>query len=109
VWYTDRMSGTDRSDWASGAPKWAAVVVLGGASVAGLAWSMGREGQTWRGLRAEGGAVAAPTVPGAPAAASVSSSPKAEPVAPVIAVPVVAAAKADQSAPASIRKLININ
>ncbi len=34
--------GMAARDWTTGAAKWAAVLVLGGASVAGMAWSMSR-------------------------------------------------------------------
>ena len=42
------MAETANRDWSSGAPKWAAVIVLGGAAIAGLAWSVGRDSQPWR-------------------------------------------------------------
>ncbi len=35
------------SNWTTGAPKWAAIFVLGGASIAGLGWALGRDSSAW--------------------------------------------------------------
>lgn len=44
----DEPSPRDGAGWTTGAPKWAAVLVLGGASVFGMAWSIRRGGgEAW--------------------------------------------------------------
>ena len=88
--------------WTAGAPKWAAVVVLGAASVAGLAWAMGRETTPWnRGH--------APTPPVLAMTDTMSAAPAPVP-APAAARPAKdTKAKPSDAASASVKKLININ
>ena len=43
------MAATDaQPHWTAGAPKWAAVIVLGAASTAAIGWSIGRDAGPWR-------------------------------------------------------------
>jgi comEA protein len=83
--------------WTHGAPKWAAIIVLGGASLAGLGWALGRESSAWG-----------------------KSQPQQQPAVafatPVVAPPTVTATKEPTPAPSptsnqtpSARKLVNVN
>ena len=88
--------------WTAGAPKWAAVIVLGAASVAGLAWAMGRETTPW--ARAHS-TVASPVL------ASAGPTPTASAPTPDSVRPQVEpkAKKSNPPPAASVKKLININ
>jgi competence protein ComEA len=87
------MGETRDHGWTIGAPKWAAVIVLGAASVGAIGWAMGRGGFST-------GARAAPPV--------VQTVPHAdEPVAPAKAIE--SSPKPSETSAASIRKLINVN
>lgn len=71
-------------DWTTGAPKWAAVLVLGGAAVLGMAWSIGRGGvEAWpRGAPGGGPAGMAAPREAAPPESSAGSSPDSSSTAP---------------------------
>lgn len=88
------MSHSERHDWTAGAPKWAAVVVLGAASLGGISWAVGRDGRTWR--------TSNPVVAAAPAPSPAMEQPRR------------AEADGEKPAPAKhtaapIRRLINLN
>lgn len=87
-------------DWAAGPAKWAAVVVLGGASIFGLAWSAA--------TRASGGELAPISTvkgPGEPRPAALGATPDAPQAAPA------RSADAEPKAPlsSSAARRININ
>jgi competence protein ComEA len=100
------MASSETPNWTTGAPKWAAVVVLGAASVAAVGWAVGRDGSG----RRFGSAQAAPTPPplavptesAPPPAPTAAARPPAAPDAPSNPQPLEPAAP-------PLRKLINVN
>ena len=97
------MPADTGTHWTSGAPKWAAILMLGAAATAAIGWSIGRDGGAWRTpKRAETQPVAA--IP-APAVAPSPFVPQSAPVASPTPAP------QDQQPPTTptIRRLININ
>ena len=95
------MPADTGTHWTSGAPKWAAILILGAAATAAIGWSIGRDGGTWRSPRRAGAQTIAPTP--APAVAPAPIAPQ-----PASAAAAAPAPQQDQQ-PAPIRKLININ
>lgn len=63
--------------WTAGAPKWAAIIVLSGASVAGLGWAFGRDSAAWGKQQTQ--PIPAPA-PAAPSAALPAQDPTPAPI-----------------------------
>ncbi|HVU62515.1 MAG TPA: ComEA family DNA-binding protein [Phycisphaerales bacterium] len=94
------MSDDRPHGWTVGAPKWAAVIVLGAASVAAIGWAMGRGGLSM------GARAAPPVVRTTPRAEAVAAAPKSDAGGAVAGAP---KKDAGTGAAAPIGRLINVN
>ncbi len=98
------MPADPGTHWTSGAPKWAAILILGAAATAAIGWSIGRDGGSWRTPQRAAAQPLAPIL--TPTAAPAPVTPQPAPT----AAPAPAPPQDQQPAAApAIRKLINVN
>ena len=101
------MPADPGTHWTSGAPKWAAILILGALATAAIGWSIGRDSGTWRTPNRASAQTIAPTqVLAAAQPPPASLAPHPTPLA--SAAPEQPNDPPPPAAPA-IRKLININ